>query len=560
MNRSGRYRAALLAAFVLGGLLATSGMGGVAAAAEQGNATGPLVQTHVDGESVADGADVVVNSSVPVRVNASMPITAPSNASLASISLWVNGQLVYHANTSADSVSVAQTAELSPGNNTVEVEVVDSRGAMTNQSISVYRDETSPKIRLTSPAELTDDAPKDGTVVQTPVTFSGTILDDTSFSHGLLRISNPSNEYERRIEITEANFSKDVLLARDKNTIVISATDEQGNTATRRATLHLTDSLEPNVTLDEPSSFVHEGTFTVEATVTDNVWLNRAVVEVAYRNAPGNETNQRRVYVPVTSRPYNVSTDRQRVDLSQQVELSKGFNLVTVRGIDHRGHTGKREIIVEYYPKENGPPSIEVRTEGSLWIPPNESDAVKRNVSFWSEQKGSLWVNRTYAPNNSTFLLDAAVVDRDHDLDTVTVEVRRRDSDRTRVLTRTYDARGQERFRVFSELPLEFGSYLIQVRATDRRGETNTSAFTIGPPPTDMEFVDEPGALPTVVPNQTYATTTTEAPTPTTTANPEGPDESSGSLVPTSNLYLVGYVVALLVVVAGIFAVVFARR
>ncbi|MDG5778852.1 hypothetical protein VB773_02615 [Haloarculaceae archaeon H-GB2-1] len=566
MNHSGWYRFAPIVLFVLGILLAGGGVGAVTAADGQ-NATGPAVEIFVDGTLVADGERIDVDSSIPVRVNASVPANTSTNVTIAEVTLQVNDTLVYHSNASVESVSVLQSADLSPGENRVTVEVEDSRGAVTTQTITVYRDETPPQISLTEPAELTDDTPSEGTVVRTPVTFSGTITDDTDFSHGQIRVFNPSNDYRTRVDIEEANFSKSVLLGRDANTVVISATDEQGNTRTKRASLQVTDSVEPNVTVNEPGYFVHRKTFTVRATVTDNVWLNRAAVEVAYLNAPGNKTNQRRVYVPVTSRPYNVSTDRQRVNVTQKIELDRGFNLVTVRGIDHRRHTGQKSFVVEHYPDENGPPSIEVSTNGSFWVPPNQTDAVKKNASFWTDEKrASLWVNESYSTANGTFLLDARVVDEDHDLDHVTLEVRRRDGDNSRVLTRTFDARGRQRYRVFTQLPLKFGSYLVQVRVVDRRGESTTTAFELGPPPTEMEFLEDPTDLPTTTPsNETTQAGTTTTPnataTVTETAAPEsGADAGGSSFLPSSTLYLVGYVVALLVVVAGIFAVVFARR
>ncbi|MFB6184710.1 MAG: hypothetical protein ABEI96_09170 [Haloarculaceae archaeon] len=534
MSRSGARRVVLV---LLVGVVVGASAGAVAPGVAAQQATRPTVDVAIDGTPVANGSVTYVGSSVSVTLDAAVGDGADEDVTLRSVAVRVNHTTIYRSNISAESVSVTQPAALSTGNNTVTVAVTDSTGATATKSVTVYRDERAPRIRLTGPATLADDTPRRGSTLGTSVTIEGVITDDVAFDHGSIEVFHQATTYHSKTPITSADFSKTIRLGRGDNTVVVSATDSQGNTRTYRVVLAVTDTVDPTVTLHGTDAIVHDDTYTVDATVTDAVWIRRTAVRVEHRNAPGRPED---VYVVAPDRRYEVSDERKRVDVHRKVPLTLGQNRITVRAVDHRGHVTKESIVVEYYPETDEQPRTSLREDGTYWLPPNVSQlngtrVEPTNTSFWSEANAGKWVNGSFALDRGTFRVDAIVTDDGHDLDHVTLEVRRLDGDRTRVLTRNFQVRGQQRARVFADLNLSFDVYEIQLLAVDRRGKSTLTEFRIGPPPTDIEYVSRlsgPGFESTRTPTTTDAPTATTR--PTTADRSEATTASSTTWVPST--------------------------
>lgn len=148
--------------------------------------------------------------------------------------------LVNTAITNGYQVTYTPATALTDGEHTVTIDVKDHDGNSATQKSTTYRvDTVPPTLNITSPAE--------GLVTATAaLTVAGTTNDATS-SPVTVTIKLNSTDQGAVTVGTNGSFSKSVTLKEGSNTIVITATDAAGQTASVTRTVKL-DTSTPSIT------------------------------------------------------------------------------------------------------------------------------------------------------------------------------------------------------------------------------------------------------------------------------------------------------------------------
>ena len=115
-------------------------------------------------------------------------------------------------------------------------ETVDVTGDLTGATVTITADGTSPQATDGASLSVTIASPADGTVASNPVQVTGTVS-DTSITAATLRV----NDMLRPIKVANGSFGEEVTLASGVNTVSVSVIDTEGNTATARIEVTLSE-------------------------------------------------------------------------------------------------------------------------------------------------------------------------------------------------------------------------------------------------------------------------------------------------------------------------------
>ena len=186
-----------------------------------------------DTSEVTDSIDVILEtpSTIPdltVKITSpatlitvgSSPLAIQGTVNEPSATLTVNGVEVEHNN--GDFIT---SVALDQGHNTVLVRLVDANGFEVTDSISVVLDTTPPEITIQSPI--------DGSIVnEATIAVSGQVNDivqgTVSASQATVIVNGKTAVVKNRTYQAEG-----VVLTEDENTITVTGTDAQGNTASK---------------------------------------------------------------------------------------------------------------------------------------------------------------------------------------------------------------------------------------------------------------------------------------------------------------------------------------
>lgn len=148
--------------------------------------------------------------------------------------------LVHTAITNGYQVTYTPATALTDGEHTVTIDVKDHDGNAATQKSTTYRiDTVPPTLNITSPAE--------GLVTATAaLTVAGTTNDATSSPVTITIKLNGTDQGAVTVG-TNGSFSKSVTLKEGSNTIVVTATDAAGQTASVTRTVKL-DTSTPSIT------------------------------------------------------------------------------------------------------------------------------------------------------------------------------------------------------------------------------------------------------------------------------------------------------------------------
>jgi len=183
---------------------------------------------------------------------------------------------------------------------------------------TITRDTTAPVVTIDSPAS--------GSVVNTAgVTVSGTVNDPRVASASLTLNGTPQT-----ISVVEGNFSQNVTLVTEDNTILVEATDEAGNTSS----VDTSPNSQVTVTLDTAAP-------AVIITAPDN----NLVTNVAGQHVTGTVSDpSATTTLTVGSTEYNVSLAPDGT-FSKMVSLTAGANTIEVTATDAASNAGTSGVI-----------------------------------------------------------------------------------------------------------------------------------------------------------------------------------------------------------------------
>ncbi len=196
--------------------------------------------------SLADGA---------YTNNATLNISGIVTDSSGVASLTVNSSSVTFD--AAGSYSTAIT--LQPGTNNISVIAIDTAGNQTSVNRSITLDQSAPTLTVSTPADNSKTA-------QTLVTVSGTI-NETSTVSVTVNSGTPQSA-----AITGSSFSAGVNLTVGLNSIIITATDLAGKTASVVRSI-TSDTTKPSLAITDPAQdvTVNLNSMTISGTVSDTV-------------------------------------------------------------------------------------------------------------------------------------------------------------------------------------------------------------------------------------------------------------------------------------------------
>ena len=207
----------------------------------------------VDYNSAAPTLTISTLADGSITNNATLNVSGTATSINGIQSVTVNSTAV----TLAGNGTFSQAVTLQPGNNTITVIATDNAGTTTTDSRTITLDTTAPVITITTPAD-------NSTLAAASVTVTGTV-DKSATVQATVNSGSPQSA-----AMDGASFSVTLNLAEGSNTIVVSATDLAGNSASVKRTI-TSDTTKPTLAIIEPAQDIttSEPTLTITGTVTD---------------------------------------------------------------------------------------------------------------------------------------------------------------------------------------------------------------------------------------------------------------------------------------------------
>ncbi|WP_198134517.1 fibronectin type III domain-containing protein [Geotalea uraniireducens] len=215
-----------------------------------GTATGTLVIAYSATPPVLTISTLADGS---VTNNATLNVSGQATSINGITSVTVNGAAV----TLAADGTFSQAVTLQAGTNTVTTIATDNAGTTTTDSRTITLDTTAPVITITTPAD-------NSTLAASSVTITGSV-DKNATVQATANSGSPQSA-----AMTNNTFTVTLNLAGGSNTIVISATDLAGNSASVKRTI-VSDTTKPTLAITNPSQdiTISEPALTISGTVTD---------------------------------------------------------------------------------------------------------------------------------------------------------------------------------------------------------------------------------------------------------------------------------------------------
>jgi hypothetical protein len=447
-----RVRALLLCLCLCLGSLAVPG---TAAGADQ-----PSLDVTVDGTSMADGDRYSTSTPPRIVVNASVAPGTASNVTIDEVVVRYNGDTVHRSNPDERSVLEPIRAELSAGNNTVRVIVIDTAGGVVSKQFEVYKDDTAPFVYLSSPYETQPlHTIPDRDVSAVDVTFAGQFVEDSTVQQLTLTHDDGGNHSKTRtINEPGTGFEFDTRLALGENDVTLTVRDSFGNTRSYGFTVNVTDATAPEIDLDDADTETTDRAYYVSGTVTDDVWVKKVTASVD--KVDGNHTINRTV---ASGQSYDPTNDRRSVPFNQSFLLNVGTYEVTVTATDHTGNETTRTYTVN-------------RTL-------RDAESIAPDVAVVED--------KTLFLTDSTLFLSGRATDGE--TERVSVETRNVTTGDTTDFTVVHSGSVRETVEFGTRTDVGPGVSKVIVRATDSTGAEHTATIYVNAT-SGVPFVSESGA------------------------------------------------------------------
>lgn len=529
--------------------------------ADQSSAsTTPQLELELGGGGVTTDR-TVVKTDPRLTINASVGSAVTKGTTIENVVVRINGQTFRSYNPDESPTEITAELPLDRGNNTVTVIVEDSAENVNSKKIEVTKDDLAPWIGLTSPydSKLTSVIPN-GTVDESLVTFgvrsgdlSGIDLATIDVNYTSTYTSDHTNQETEfsnvetiRVDDPGKRFLQDALLGYGNNTVSISLTDEVGNRRTETFNLEVVDDDAPTVSIDLYPEQTTDHRIELSGTISDNVWLRNASLEVVNLDKQEEIENVSSGYklwnyTKSLKRPeaYDHERSGRSLEFTEAINLQKGTSRITFTATDHLGQTVTRSIEIERLDSvddaEVQPPSVTIDR------------------------------NKTRLRRDGLVHLVANVSDPDWDIDTVAIETANLSTGKI-IDFEQFRSLGN-RNSVTINTTLRGGdrndSIVVRARARDRNGKEDIAVQQLK---WRTDEPDEPDVDPvsTVTPTTTQSTatptpttpestpTTTPTSTPTNTSMNESAANNSGGLFGGGIVdAVIGFVIAIIPFVVG---------
>ena len=294
----------------------------------EGDNTVVLQATDTLGNSASTSAETVVDTTAP-SVSLIAPATAETTEvtvsgsvedtnGVQSAELTVNG--VSSSLTLAQDGSFSETLSLSEGENTIVLSATDAfeNEAQTSATTIVTLDTDAPTVTLSAPATSND----------ATVSVSGSVTDASDITTAQLEVNGFS---ETLTLASDGSFNTDVALSEGSNSLVVSATDEYGNTGTE-STETVVDTTAPDVSLS-----------VVEETLTSSVEVSGSVSD---------ENGIQTVELTVNGDGQSISVGNDGT-FTVTVPLESGENTVELSAVDSFNNENTTQKTVTYTPLDD---------------------------------------------------------------------------------------------------------------------------------------------------------------------------------------------------------------
>ena len=463
-------------------LVATATVAGGAAA------EAPKIELTVNGSPVTDGERVVVPS-----VNLSTEITG--NVSISRVEIRVDGTTIHEATPETTDYRVAIDHDFHARTNDVQVVVKGPDGGLWTHQVAVYKDTLSPDIGLDSPVSVEPgyQFPDRQRREEATLSVSGVVEDAASIESFSARVVGGG----RSVETTRLDgnrFRLNTTLALGNNSLIVEATDEFGNHASRRLQFHVNDESPPSLRISDWPDRTAVRTIHPTVVATDAV----AVAEVRYR-IPGQPG--RRIVDPPAA-----LLDGGRTNVTRRPALTfarPGTYNVTFNVTD----------VTEKF--------TEV-TKTVTYDPVTPAEAVAPSVRVRTAHSGLY--------NETRYRLNATV--ENGSVRAVEVEARNRRG-RVTFLETVYDGSNRSTVPVALDVPIDPGRNEIEIAVTDALGNAHVRTLVVD---TANASSYEPQTETSTTATVTATTSATQASTtprktrlPVTTATPIGPATATQS-------------------------------
>ncbi len=294
------------------------------------------------------GPSVVINSpsSNPTHVTnaatTALAGTAADDIAVASVE-WVNAANGATGIATGTNAWTETAVSLNAGNNVITVTVTDAVGGQSTDVITVHYDPSAPSVAITSPT-----AQPAYSTTATPIDLAGTASDLT----GSLALVDVAQVTWKNLTtggagaglLSPGAWSAAVPLTSGLNSIVVTATDAAGNTASD--TLAVTyDPAAPLVTITTPTTDLSYTTGSTPVVLAGTASDDVGVVSVSWSTTGA--------VVPASGATTGTTA------WNASIPLAAGSNLITITATDGVGRAGTSRITIIYDPT---PPSIAITT------------------------------------------------------------------------------------------------------------------------------------------------------------------------------------------------------
>lgn len=307
-----------------------------------GTATGqtpPDITVTVDGVTVGDGNDTLVESDPTVGVS------AEADDRISVVSVRVDGTTHSQYTPNATTFEESLDLDLRSGDHELDV-VVEAGDTTTTHSITVTKDAQRPYVRYTSPFEtdLYAPPPERVTVNSSRVSLAGNFSDVTGVSH--LRVLRTTeyqvgtrNRTDRQVyeqSALDGSFEQSIFLGVGDNTITARYYDELGHVRVHRLNVTVEDTAPP--TLSDLSVIRRSPSeLRIRGRATDNGQIRSVTVR------PEDAPDAAYLVDPSLDRP---DPERRSVAFGTNVSLHPGVTSVVVTATDTEGNSVERTVTV----------------------------------------------------------------------------------------------------------------------------------------------------------------------------------------------------------------------
>jgi hypothetical protein len=348
-------------------VLVAVGAVAVAPSTDVVGATQPTITVTVDGTTLADGEETLVEA------DPSVGVTVEANRTVRVVSVRVDGTTRRRYTPNATSFDQSFDLDLESGEHTLAV-VVKADGVTTHE-VTVTKDAARPYVAYTAPFETETYAPppEQVTVNRSGITLAGEFTDVTSVAH--LRVVRTveydvgSNTRVDRATYTASelngSFEQPIFLGMGTNNVTAWYYDELGHARKHELRITVQDTAPPTLA---NLSAVRQGpeTLRISGRATDNGQLRSVSI------SPEGDVSTSYLMDPGIERP---DPSRRRTTFDSAVTLHPGVTAVVVTATDTAGNAVERTVSV----RRTVAPELRFDRGGTRFV--NGSTVVARGVA-----------------------------------------------------------------------------------------------------------------------------------------------------------------------------------